>query len=418
MHQPSFRPRRSLPIIKHWGGAGPLRDASVRLVKSDDFQAFKPYISKMKAASIPTRQTPRILVINPDSTSTKVAVSTTGETVAVPAVIFQATIDHTTQGTSLSTQVVEQEDLRFEAILTTLSPMLQDNSIDLIMARGGPLKPLRGGVYRVDETMLSDLRNARYANHASNLGALLGKRLADQWQVPLYIADPVTVDEFESVARISGVPGIVRKCRSHALNLKATARRLAEQLEIAFDRSRFVGVHMGGGISVAAMKYGRIIDVNDALLGMGPFGPERAGALPLAGVLDLAFESGATKVELEKRLAGESGLKGYLGTANLPQVEERIQAGDEKAKTVYDAMVYQIAKEIGAMATVLKTCLDGIFLTGGMAHSEMLVTGIRKRVAGLADIHVFPGEMEMEALAAAGLRVLAGLETPCEYPVG
>ncbi len=356
-----------------------------------------------------------ILVINPGSTSTKLAIfrygADTGDLVLNTESIIRYGQDELPSGTS----IVAQLDLRTAGVREFIRNFNDKDRFRVIMARGGPLRPLQGGVYEVNEAMLDDLRECRYADHASNLAALIGAELRRELDLPLYIADPVTVDEFTALARISGVPGIERKCRSHALNIKATARKAAERLDKDLSESRFVVAHMGGGISIAALDAGRIVDVNDALLGMGPFGPERAGALPLAGVLDLAYDHAGDRPGLERLLTKSSGLAAYLGTADLEEVEERIEAGDTEAQVYFEAMVYQISKEIAAMASVLHFNLDGIILTGGMSQSQRLIRDIKSRIGKIGPVLVYPGEMEMEALAQAGARILAGKETIHQY---
>ncbi|MCF7903210.1 MAG: butyrate kinase, partial [Candidatus Marinimicrobia bacterium] len=266
-----------------------------------------------------------------------------------------------------------------------------------------------------NDAMLADFRTCKYSNHASNLGALMAYHVAQKLSVPAYIAGPITTDEFIPVARISGVPEIERKCRAHALNMKAVARKAAEKLDIEYGESRFVVAHMGGGISVGALVGGAIHDVNDALLGMGPFSPERAGALPLAGVIKMAYSGKYTREALERKFSKESGLKGYLGTADLQDVERMVRQGDEQAKLIYQAMVYQIAKELGAMTAALDGRIDGIILTGGMAHSDRLVGDLTHKVKNFGRVLVYPGEGELEALALAACRAVNGLEEVLEY---
>ena len=364
----------------------------------------------------PNRSTPKsghMLVINPGSTTTKLAIYQFELASNSIERLQQVTLDHTGDRLLAAGQVLNQLDLRLEAV----RQFLESSQIvpDLIMARGGPLRPLEGGIYAVNQAMIDDLRSARYADHASNLAALIGIDLSASGAIPVYIADPITTDEFEPLARISGVPGIERKSRSHALNIKASTRRLCRKLGRSIYESRWVVCHMGGGISVAALKNGHIIDVNDALLGMGPFSPERSGALPSSGLLDLAYSGDYTRLELEVLLSKHSGLVGYLDTADLREVEESIAAGDEQAQLIFQAMAYQISKEIAAMASVLKFNLDGILLTGGMAHSTLLCESISTRVRSVAAIHIEAGENELEALAEAGLQLLLGNEPVKNY---
>ncbi len=238
----------------------------------------------------------------------------------------------------------------------------------------------------------------------------MGARIGAEKNIPVYITDPITTDEFEPLARISGVPSIQRKSRSHALNIKASLRRCCSRNHVEYGHSSWVVCHMGGGISIAAVKNARIIDVNDALLGMGPFGPERAGALPTAGLLDLVYGSNQERSAIENLLSKESGLMGYLGTSDLREVEDMVDGGDEEATLIFQAMVYQICKEIAAMASVLNFDLNGILLTGGMAHSQRLCDAISTGVQALGKIFVEAGQNEMKALAEAALRILGGSE--------
>ncbi len=346
-----------------------------------------------------------ILVINPGSTSTKLGIFQFQRIPKTLELIKEVTLDHSTQELP-SGPVLNQLSVRSQAVRNFLKESAL--SPQLIMARGAPLHPMTGGVYAVNEAMLNDLRSARYADHASNLAALIGAEIAAKDQLPIYIADPITTDEFEPLARISGVPRIARKSRSHALNIKAVTRTLCLKQNQSFTSSHWVVCHMGGGISVAALKNGRIVDVNDALLGMGPFSPERAGALPLSALISLAYSGKYTQAELKTLLSRNSGLVAYLGTADLREVERRIQKGDDQASLIFQAMAYQIAKEIAAMATVLACDLTGIILTGGMAHSTLLCSTISERVKAIATVHIEPGEHELEALAQAGLRILTG----------
>jgi len=284
-----------------------------------------------------------------------------------------------------------------------------------VAGRGAPLKPLDGGSYSINQTMLDDLHSCKYANHASNLGAIIASELAAEYGVNAYIVDPITIDNFIPQSRISGVPEIVRKCRSHALNIKANAREVAASIGKTIETSNFIAVHMGGGISICALRQGLVIDVNDALLGMGPFSPDRAGALPIGALVKLCYSGKYTERELTTRLSKESGLKAYLGTSDLIEVENMIDGGDANAKAVFEAMAFQIAKEIGAMFAVLQGSIDGIILTGGMAHSRMLLDEIEQYIGHLGRIFERPGELEMKALAEGVFRVVDGKEAPKEY---
>ena len=273
----------------------------------------------------------------------------------------------------------------------------------------------KGGTYRVNDKMLEDARANFQGEHPSNLGCALAYEIAKLGGVDAFIVDPVSVDEFEPLARYSGHPLIQRRSLSHALNIHAVARLASEKIGKKLDETNFVIAHLGGGISVCPVKGGKIIDANDASSD-GPFSPERTGGLPLQPFISLCFSGKYTEQEIRKMVMGKGGLVAYLGTNNADEVEKRIQNGDEYAREVYEAMAYQIAKEIGAMATVLKGKVDAVVLTGGLANSKMLVDWITERVSFIAPVLVFPGEDEMRALALGVLRVLRGEEQAKEYP--
>ncbi|MFH1686073.1 MAG: butyrate kinase [bacterium] len=351
-----------------------------------------------------------LIIINPGSTSTKMALFDGGQKVA------DQVVRHDADELGRFDNVVDQFDYRMADIDRWLSDLrLPPGQPKAVVGRGAPLRPLEGGSYEITDAMIDDLRSMRYSNHASNLGSIIARHLGERFGVPSMISDPVTVDNFTDVARISGVPEIERKCRAHALNIKEVCRRLAARTGLQLDEVSYVAVHMGGGISVAALQHGKVVDVNDALLGMGPFSPDRAGALPIGGLVKLCYSGKYSEKELITRLSKQSGLQAYLGQSDLREVERMIAAGDHKARLYFDAMAYQISKEIGAAAVALSGIFDAIVLTGGMAHSDMLVAQIRGRVAFLGDVIVVPGEFEMEALAAAGMRYLSGREPLKSY---
>ncbi len=346
-----------------------------------------------------------LLIINPGSTSTKTALFDGTQKVS------EDICRHDPQELAKFDNVADQFDYRMKEIDRWIESLnIEAGDIAAVVGRGAPLKPLEGGCYGINDQMLDDLRNRKYSNHASNLGALIAHHLGQRYNVPSVISDPITVDNFTDLARVSGVPEIQRKCRSHALNIKEISRREAEKLGKKLEEVNFVTCHMGGGISVAALQGGKILDVNDGLLGMGPFSPDRAGALPIGGLVKLCFSGKYTEKELTDKLSKKSGLVAYLGKADLREVEQMIDGGDEKAALYFKAMAYQIAKEIGIAAVVLKGDFQAIILTGGMANSERLVSEIKKYVAFLGKVTAVPGEFEMEALAAAGVRYLSGQE--------
>jgi butyrate kinase len=354
----------------------------------------------------------RVLAINPGSTSTKISVFDDDATV------FITTLRHDAAELDKVGSILEQDQFRKNLVMEAMKEHNVDPaSLDAVVGRGGLVRPLKGGVYKINDKMLADLKDPTIWGriHASNLGAFISKAIADELKIPCMIVDPVAVDEFEDIARISGIPEIERKSLFHALNIRFTGRKLADKLGKKFEECNFVAAHMGGGISVVAIRNGRVVDVNNALLGMGSFSPERAGALPIGDLIELSYSGKYTKKELLSYLSKDAGLTAYLGTNAGNVVTERILAGDEKAKLIFDAMIYQVAKEIGAAATVLCGKVDAIFITGGLTYGEYLCGELKKRIEFIAEVHVYPGEGEMEALSAGAVRVLKGLDTAQEY---
>lgn len=359
----------------------------------------------------------RLLVINPGSTSTKVAVYEDKQP------LFVDTLHHSAQEIGAYDHILDQYDFRLTVILEWLQERgIALASLSAVVGRGGLLRPIPSGTYRVNERMLAELRaRNKEREHASNLGALLAHDIAERVGLPAFIVDPVCVDEFDDVARVSGLPEIERRSLSHALNLKATARRVAEDLGRPYPELNLVVVHLGGGTSVTAHRQGRMVDVNQALDGTGPFAPERSGGLPVGDVVRMCFgvapfdNLSLTYEQMFRKVAGQGGLVAHLGTNDAVEVEKRIAAGDEHARLIYEAMAYQTAKEVGAMATVLQGLVDAIVITGGVANSAMLVGWIREQVAWIAPVLVYPGEDEMLAMAQGALRVLRGEETARDY---
>lgn len=353
----------------------------------------------------------RILVINPGSTSTKVAVFDNENPV------HSETISHPHQEIAAFPRISDQYQYRLDAVLSFLKRHeVALGSLDAVVGRGGILQPLSSGTYGINERMLNELsRPDKERDHVSNLAALIARRVADAAGVPALVVDPVCVDEFEPLARVSGLPEVERRSLSHALSLKSAARKVAADLGRPYAQLNLVIVHMGGGISVSAHRHGRMVDVNQALDGTGPFSPERAGGLPIGDVMRLAFSGQYTYEELFRRLTRQGGLLAHLGTNDAREVEERIRQGDEHARLIYEAMAHQIAKEIGLMSTVLYGQVDAIVLTGNLAYSTMLVSWIRERVGWIAPVRVYPGQDEMLALAQGALRVLRGEEKVKEY---
>lgn len=353
----------------------------------------------------------RILVINPGSTSTKIGVFQ-DETLLV-----EHTIRHATEEIAQYPSIIDQYHFRKEAILTVLeNEQIKRSTLDAICGRGGLLRPIEGGTYRVNEEMIDDLRTGYFGQHASNLGGILAREIAAELMIPSFIVDPVVVDELAPLARISGSPLIQRKSIFHALNQKAVARRYAREVGKSYQDLNLIVTHMGGGITIGAHHQGNVIDVNNGLHGDGPFSPERAGSVPIGDLVELCFSGTFYREDITKSLVGEGGLVGYLGTNDAVEVEKKIAAGDEGAKLIYDAMAYQIAKEIGSAATVLEGKVDAILLTGGIAYGKAFTETISSKVNWIADVTVYPGEDELQALAQGAMRVLTGEEKPKVYP--
>ncbi|BAD40811.1 butyrate kinase [Symbiobacterium thermophilum] len=353
----------------------------------------------------------RLLIINPGSTSTKIAVYDDDSP------LFAETLRHSAADLACFRDVAAQFPFRRDLILEALDAHgVSLSSLTAVVGRGGLLRPVRGGTYRVDAAMLAELSRAAHGEHASNLGALLAHEIAQAaGGVPAFIVDPVVVDELEPVARLTGLPEMPRRSVFHALNQKAVARRAAADLGRAYTEVNLVVVHLGGGISVGAHRRGRVVDVNNALDGEGPMAPERAGTVPSLGLVHLAFSWQHTLREVGRMLVGRGGLVAHVGTNDARRVEERIAAGDEAARVAYRAMAYQVAKEVGRAAVALGGQVDRIVLTGGLAHSEMLTGWIAEQVEWIAPVAVYPGEDEMAALAAGALRVLRGEEPAQVY---
>lgn len=352
-----------------------------------------------------------ILVINPGSTSTKIALYNRERA------LFTETIKHSLKEISGFNRVTDQFQFRKEIILKTLEKHNIDiTSINCIVGRGGLVKPIKSGVYQINQSMIDDLNANILGEHASNLGGLIANDIS--LSIPgtkAYIADPVVVDEMQDIARFSGHPAIERHSIFHALNQKAIARLYANEKSAQYENLNLVVVHMGGGISVAAHKHGRVIDVNDGLNGDGPFSPERAGGLGALSLADLCFSGKYTKKAIKDMVIGHGGMVAYLGTNSIKDIDDAIENGDLQAEKVLNAMSYQICKEIGSMSTVLKGKVDAILLTGGVAHCKRVTDFIIDHTSFIAPISIYPGEDEMKALALNGLRVTTGDIEASEY---
>lgn len=350
-----------------------------------------------------------VLAINPGSTSTKVSLFEDEKE------IKSFKIQHKKEDLEKYKKVADQYEYRLCLILDWLEKeSIQTNCLKAIVGRGGLLRSMPGGTYLVTDKMIEDLRIGVKGEHAANLGGMLAKGIGDREGIDSYIVDPVAVDEFNEVARVSGLKEIPRRSQVHALNIKAVSYRRAKEISKNLEDINLIVAHLGGGISVAPMESGKIIDVNNASE-MGPFSPERSGGLPVGDIVKMCFSSKYTHEEMKEMIKGKGGLNSYLGTIDAREVEERISKGDREAKLVYDAMIYQIGKEIGACATVLKGKVDNIILTGGLAYSHYLIDKIKEMVSFISEVIVYPGEDEMDALNKGTLRVLKGLEKPKIY---
>lgn len=352
-----------------------------------------------------------ILTINPGSTSTKIAVFRGTKEV------FLKTIRHTSEELAAFKQITDEYTFRKDIILRELeNAEFETSHIRIIVGRGGLVKPIPSGVYTVNERLMEDLRIGLLGQHASNLGGLIAHDLAQS--IPgarAFIADPVVVDELDDIARISGHPEFERVSIFHALNQKAIARQHAKSLNANYEDLNLVIAHLGGGISVGAHYKGRVVDVNQALDGEGPFSPERSGSLPAGALVDMCFSGKYSKEEIKKKITGQGGYVAYLGTNDAYEVEKRAAAGDQEAALLQEAMAYQVAKYIGAMSTVLRGEVDAILLTGGIAYGKPFVDVVSDRVKHIAPVIVYPGEDEMRALAMNGLMVFNNDVEPLEY---
>ena len=351
----------------------------------------------------------KILAINPGSTSTKIAVYED----TTPLLVRN--IRHSVGELSHFPRVIDQFEFRKNLVIEALKENGIPFEFDAIVGRGGLLKPIPGGVYEVNDAMLDDIAHAM-RSHACNLGCLIAAELAALLPgCRAFIADPGVVDELDEIARITGSPLMPRITIWHALNQRAIARRYAAELTTAspdhpvrYEDLNLIICHLGGGISVGAHNHGRCIDVNNALDGEGPCSPERAGTLPAGPLIDLCYSHRFRKDELKKRISGHAGLAAHLGTTDIPAIIKSIEGGDTKAELVLNAMIYQVAKSVGAAAVVLYGKVDAILLTGGIAHSEYVISRLKERVSFLAPVHVYPGEDELEALAVNVLGALRG----------
>jgi butyrate kinase len=353
---------------------------------------------------------PCVLVINPGSTSTKVAVFSTDSR------LFEKSLSHSSQELSPYKTVASQYEFRRDAIMRELRAANFDiASLHAVVGRGGLLHPIPGGVYKVNEAMKNDLAAAAYGEHASNLGALIADDIAKPLGIPAFIADPVVVDELSDLARVSGNKLFKRISIFHALNQKAVARRYASERGRRYEDLSLIIAHLGGGVSVGLHQSGRVVDVNNALNGEGPFSPERSGTLPTGALVKLCFSGQYSEKQIGRLIAGAGGMVSFLGTNDMREVEKRHNEGDPEASLYFDAFIYQVSKAIGALATAASGRVDAIIITGGIAYGKDIVDGLSRRCAFIAPIVAYPGEGELEALAQAGFGALSGSQTLREY---
>ncbi len=350
------------------------------------------------------------LIINPGSTSTKIGVFE-DETL-----LFEETLRHSTEEIAQYASIVDQKDFRKDIIVNLLKEKDFDiNSLNMVVGRGGMLKPIPGGTYAVSDDLLEDLKIGKQGQHASNLGGILAREIGDSIGAPSYIVDPVVVDELEPISRYSGVPELPRTSVFHALNQKAVAKRFAKENGKDYSALNLVVVHMGGGVSVGAHRQGKVVDVFNALDGDGAFSPERAGAVPSGALIRMCFSGEYTEKEIYKKIVGGGGFNAYCGTNDMRDVDKMVDDGDAKAEEVRAAFIRQVAKDIGSMACVLEGKVDQIVVTGGIAYDEAVVDGLKKQAGWIAPMTVYPGEDELLALVQGGLRVLNGEEAAMVY---
>ncbi len=353
----------------------------------------------------------RILAVNPGSTSTKIAIFENEKEV------WDLKLTHSNEELApFGSNIFEQYPFRRDVIVNAINKAgYPVASLDGIVGRGGLVKPIPGGTYIVDDNLLEDLKIGILGQHASNLGGPIAAELAKTANCDAFIVDPVVVDEMEPIAKFTGNPLLTRKSIFHALNQKAVARRAADELGKKYDESNFVVIHLGGGISVGAHRKGQVIDVNNALDGDGPFTPERSGGLPAGDLAKLCYSGKYTLADIKKMIKGNGGIVAYLGTNDMMKVEDEVNAGNNEWLKVYKAMAYQIAKETGSMATVLKGDVDAIVVSGGIAYDKKFIGWLKEFIDFLGKVIIYPGEMEMEALALGAYRVLSKQEEPKIY---
>ncbi len=352
----------------------------------------------------------KLLIINPGSISTKIGIFENERE------LFQETIRHTNEELKKYNTIFDQFQFRKDLILNVLKEKNFDIKIlNAVVGRGGMLKPVEGGTYVVNDIMVEDLKIGVQGPHASNLGGILARVIGDKLGIPSYIVDPVVTDELADVARLSGVLEIPRKSKFHALNQKAVAKRYGKEIGKGYENLNLVVVHMGGGVSVGAHKNGKVVDVNNALDGDGPFSPERAGTVPAGDLIKMCFSGKYSQDEVYSKVVGKGGFVGYLNTNDVKEIIDKMEDGDKENEKVYKAFLYQTTKAVGEMAAVLNGKVDQILLTGGIAYSPTLVPDLKSNIEWISDVTVYPGEDELLALAQGAMRVLSGEEEVKEY---
>ncbi|NGX94351.1 MAG: butyrate kinase [Candidatus Afipia apatlaquensis] len=352
----------------------------------------------------------KLLIINPGSTSTKIGVYEDENQ------ILEENLKHSAEEIAKYATIYDQFEFRKEVILNFLKEKNIDiKTLSAVVGRGGIIKPIESGTYTVNAAILEDSKYGVQGQHASNLGAIISNEIAKEIGVSAFIVDPVTVDEMQETARISGIPEVRRRSIFHALNQKAVAKRYAKEKGVKYEDLNLIVTHMGGGTSVGAHCKGKVIDVNNALTGEGPFSPERSGGVPIGDLIDIAYSGKVTYEEMKKKINGKGGAVAYAGTNDFKVVADKADAGDKDSKLIYDAYIYQIVKEIGQDAAVLSGKVDAILLTGGIAYNKGITGKIKEKVSFIAPVVVYPGEDELLALAQGALRVLKGEEKAKEY---
>ena len=352
----------------------------------------------------------RILSINPGSTSTKIGLFDNDECV------FRVNIEHEQDILKVFKEISDQREFRLNTVLDALKENnIPIESIDAFSGRGGSLECCEGGTYEINELMYNDAKSMRIVKHPSALGIVLAYELAHKYNKRCFCVNPPDVDEFNIEARITGIPGIFRESRIHALNQKEIAIRYAEKVNCKYEDLNLIICHAGGGISIAAHNHGKMIDCNDIVNGDGPMAPTRSGFIPAKPLVNMCFSGKYSEADIKALINKNGGILAHLGTADIKEVVQMINDGNKKAQIIYDAMIYQVAKQIGAMYVALKCNCSAIILTGGIANDSYYVKKLNKYIKNLCKVEVMPGEFELEALAAGALRVLTNKEKVKEY---